>query len=197
MITFGNKLNRRYSLFFPFMDTHGILDVYFHKNSSFLGINLENRFFQYIKEHKSWYHIYRDISKSQFCQTFLDIQNKTTEHLDIKNQFYDIQEHHKGKIQYLANETIKVSKVDIGGKSFTSFLYLYLFTIDSYEEEFVYLIAERQHIDIPLEKKIVRTCGVQVCTDQRLQELIKTYNFDNEQYNNTNTGKITLDQWEL
>ena len=193
MITFGNKLNRRYSVYFPFMNTYGLFDVYFHRNNSYLAINVDYKFVDYLKDNRCWFYIFRDLPQSPFAKTFLDIRDVQSKRMDIQNQFFDIKEEHKGNIQYLNNETIKISKIEIGDKIFESFLYVYTFTIDNQENEFIYTVVERQHIDIPLQKKIVRTCGVQISTNEKLEEMVKRYNYENgKNKNNTSSKKINI-----
>ena len=104
MITFGNKLNRRYSVYFPFLNTYGLYDIFFHRNNSYLAVNVDHRFVEYLKENNCWFYIFREIEKSPFVKTFLDIKDVQSKRVDIINQFFDIKEEHKGNIQYLNNE---------------------------------------------------------------------------------------------
>ena len=198
MITFGNKLNRRYSVYFPFLNTYGLYDIFFHRNNSYLAVNVDHRFVEYLKENNCWFYIFREIEKSPFVKTFLDIKDVQSKRMDIINQFFDIKEEHKGNIQYLNNETVKISKIEIEGRVFESFLYIYTFTIDNQENEFIYSVVERQHIDIPLQKKIVRTCGVQISTNNRLDEMIKRCNYENGKHNNVQSvEKVNIREVEI
>ena len=95
MITFGNKLNRRYSLNFPFLETYGVVDIYFHKNNSYLALNICPNFIDYLKKNDCWYFIYRDLKKSPFVTSNLKISDLQTKRMDIQNQFSNIQEEQK------------------------------------------------------------------------------------------------------
>ena len=194
MITFGNKLNRRYSLNFPFLDSYGIIDIYFHKNNSYLALNICPKFIDYLKNNDCWYYIYRDIKKSPFVNTFLKVSDLQTKRMDIQNQFSNIQEDQKGKIQYLNNETVKVSRLETNNGTFESLLYVYTFTFDNEGNEFLYTIIERQHIDMALEKKVVRSIGVQLSTNTKLQDMLKRCNYNhNESEKINNLSELRID----
>jgi hypothetical protein len=50
-------------------------------------------------------------------------------------------------------------------------LNIYGFTLNAYQNEFIYIITERQNIVKKLNRKIVRTSGVQIATSSALKML--------------------------
>jgi hypothetical protein len=116
------------------------------------------------------------LNDSIFAATFLDLRNYKSGNLDIYQQFNNIHNQFRDKIQYVTNETIKVSKVHTGNGDFKSSLYMYVFSFANYESEFLYFLAERQHIDTALNKKFVRTCALQLCSNDAYEDLLKSEN---------------------
>ena len=51
-----------------------------------------------------------------------------------------------------------------------------------YEDDFIYVLAERQHIDTALGKKLVRTCGLQLCSNEAYENLMETVEFYNNKF---------------
>jgi hypothetical protein len=69
------------------------------------------------------------------------------------------------------NETITLSKVKLNEKDVYDTLNIYGFTLNSYDEEFVFVLTERHNILKRLGKKIVRTSGIQIGTKSAIQLL--------------------------
>ena len=61
-------------------------------------------------------------------------------------------------------------------------LTIYGFTLNSFMSEFVFILAERQNIDNKLNKKMVRTSGIQISTSSAIDLL-------NEFHEDSNKGK--------
>ena len=175
MLTFGTKLNRSYSLYLPFVGNHESIAVYFHKGNTSLGFKPDHNLQELSKEGNISITTYKDLKKSTFASTFLDIKDFTSDTLNIKNQFSNVLDPFKEKIQYLANESIKLSKIEIddGKKVLENLLYIYVFTFTDYDNEYIFVLAERQHIDTVLNKKFVRTSGIQVATLECLEDMLK------------------------
>lgn len=172
MLTLGSKLNRLYSLYLPFMDSCCEISVLFNKSNSFIGFNLDQQ--NYIKsrnnEIKSF--IFNDLSKSAFATSFLDIRDFRSKNLDIKQQFNNILPEFKDKIHYETNETVKLSKINApGGAKLESCLYVYVFRLTDEGNNFLYCLVERQHIDVALDKKIVRTAAIQLSSNECNEDL--------------------------
>jgi hypothetical protein len=185
MLTFGSKFNRSYGIHVPFRGTYVSVTVFFNKTNTYIGFVTGNKIGGMCREQEVKTQIYKDLNQSSFATTFLDIQNRKTPNLDIKNQFYNVREKHRDKIQYVGNETIKLAKVEgPNNKTFESCLYLYILGFSDHEGEFLYFLAERQHIDVSINKKLVRTSALQVSSKDCLEDMrqmVKYYNGSSEQ----------------
>jgi len=197
MLTFGSKFNRSYGIYVPFRDTHISVTVYFNKTNTYIGFVTDNKINQMCRDQEVKTQIYKDLTQSSFSNTFLDIQNMKTPNLDIRNQFCNVLPKHRQKIQYLGNETIKLAKVEAAnGKTFESCLYIYILGFSDYEGDFLYFLAERQHIDIAINKKLVRTSALQICTLDCLDDMrnmVQFYNGSSEEELNTDKGSTNED----
>ena len=111
MLTFGSKLNRSYTMYIPFMNDHIEVSVLFNKSNTFVGFNTDQRIYQMHRNNEVHSQIYKDLKESVFAATFLDLRNFKSRNLDIRQQFNNVLPPFQDKIQYEANETIKVSKV--------------------------------------------------------------------------------------
>jgi len=182
MFTLGNKLNRLYSLHIPFMDSHCEISVIFNKSNSFIGFNLDQQ--NYIKSRNGelYSSIYQDLNKSEFATSFLDIRNFKSKTLDIKQQFHNILPDYKDKIHYETNETVKLSKVQTKKGNFESCIYIYIFRYTDFDNDFLYCLAERQHIDVVLDKKIVRTCAIQLASNDSYEDMAMIIEAANRKY---------------
>ncbi len=173
MLTFGNKLNRSYTMYLPFNENYISVSVYFSKTNTFIGFKPDSKTQELCSLHNCNITTYKDLSKSLFATTFLDIKDFKSDNLDIRQQFCNILKPHSDIIQYINNESIKLSKVTTNNGTFDSLLYIYGFTFTDYQYEFVYLLAERQHIDTVLNKKLVRTSSIQISTKDCLDNMYK------------------------
>ena len=183
MISFGNKINRSYSLYLPFRGNFTIITTYFSKSNTYIAFVTEQSIMQACKNGELNSQIYRDLRQSSFASTFLDIRDLKSSNLDIRCQFSNILPNFKDKIQYFSNETIKLSKVQTSNGPFESVLYLYVFGFSDYPDDFIYCLAERQHIDTVIGKKLVRTSAIQISTKDCLENMNKMVSFYNGKTN--------------
>lgn len=179
MISFGPKVNRSYSMYIPFQSNNITIEIFFSKTNTYLGFVVPSYIIQASKNGELSCHIFRELKQSSFANTFLDIKDIRTPNLDIKNQFSNILPAYKDKIQYTGNETVKVSKVSTSNGPFDSILYIYIFGFPDFPDDFVYCLAERQHIDNVVNKKIVRTSAIQICSKEAHEDLTKMVRFYN------------------
>jgi hypothetical protein len=166
-------------MFVPFMGDSVNITVMFNKTNTYMGFNTDQQIYQKSRDNKLHSYIYKDLNDSIFAATFLDLRNYKSGNLDIYQQFNNIHNQFRDKIQYVTNETIKVSKVHTGNGDFKSSLYMYVFSFANYESEFLYFLAERQHIDTALNKKFVRTCALQLCSNDTYEDLLKSAEYYN------------------
>ncbi len=184
MLTLGNKLNRSYSLYLPFNGRSCEISILFNKNNSYLGFNIDHENHSAYKRGDITCYLFPDITKSSIASTFLDTRDMKNRTLDIKQQFHDIKREFKDRIQYECNETIKVSQVRINQNNLISGLYIYSFRFPDFGNDFVYVLAERQHIDVIMKKKIVRTAAVQLATNEVHEDLLDMIQQYNQQFLN-------------
>lgn len=182
MFVLGTKLNRLYTLYLPFMDSFCEISVIFNKSNSFIGFNLDQK--NYVRSRNNEFRsiIYQDLDKSEFATSFLDIRNFKTRNLDIKMQFHNILPIYRDRVQYETNETIKLSKVQTKRGVYESCLYIYVFRYVDFGNNFLYCLAERQHIDIVLDKKIVRTGAIQLCSNEAFEDMAKIVETSNRNF---------------
>ena len=175
MLTLGHSFNRNYNLRVPFLDGFYNIQIFFNNKSSFLLFGLDSDFTQSKElKHSSKVNMFKNIESSKFCETFINLHNYRSNSLDIVNQFKEIKPDYTSDINFLFNETIMLSKINVDENIFYDTLTLYCFTIIPYVNEFVFLIAERQNIITKLSKKIVRSSGIQLATKPSL-DLIEEY----------------------
>jgi len=179
MLTFGSKLNRSYSMYLPFMDDHYGITIFFSKTNTFLGFKTDSKLQSITRDDNISVNTFKDLKRSLFANTFLDIRDYKGDNLDIRRQFCNIYKKYSETIQYIANESIKLSKITTESGTFESLLYMYGFTFTDYQSDFIYLLVERQHIDTVINKKLVRTSAIQISTKEcmdNMQRMIEHYN---------------------
>jgi hypothetical protein len=108
------------------------------------------------------------LESSKFCETFLELHNYRKSTLDILNQFKCIKPEYYHEVSFLINESIVLSKVEINDRELFDCLNIYGFTLNTYMNEFIFLLTERQNIVKKFSRKIVRTSGLQIATSQAL-----------------------------
>jgi len=168
MLTFGSKFNRRYGLYLPFKGDHIGVDVFYHKSNAYVGFVSDDRLNRMCTDNVAKTKIVRDLDQSSFAKTFLDLKDVQSHGLDIRNQFYNIKEKYKDSFHYVTNETVKLLKLQNPNqpdKCFESVMYIYVLAFSDYPEDFLYVLAERQHIDTMVGKKLVRTYAFQICSN--------------------------------
>ena len=172
MLTFGNKLNRSYTMYIPFMDDHCEITVFFNKSNSFVGHTIDQNNYNKSRNGDIKVFTFFDLSKSAFATSFLDLRCYKSKNLDIKDQFNNILPDFKDKIYYETNETCKLSKVATKKGYLESCLYIYVFKFIDLRNDFVYCLVERQHIDVALDRKVVRTSAIQISSNGAYEDVI-------------------------
>lgn len=190
----GTSFDRSYALRIPFLDGFYNVTTFFNKKSSFLLFNVEP---DHIKDQKSIkINMFKNLRTSKFCETFIGLHDFKKTNLDIVNQYDSIKDEYKSEVNLFSNESIILSKVDVENKSFFDTLTLYCFTLNTYSNEFIYLIAERQNIVRKLSKKIVRTTSIQISTTPAIA-LITEYHEEYKNSMNKNTTFINKDSIKI
>jgi len=169
MLKMGKSFDRNYNIRIPFLDGYYNIGVYFNKKSSFLLFSVDPDFTD-LKSHNKNIKInmFKNLSSSKFCETFLELHNYRKSSLDIVNQFDKIKPEYYQDISFKFNETLNLSKIEVDDKVFYDTVTLYGFTITPYNDEYLFLIAERQNIIKRINRKIVRTTGLQISTSSSI-----------------------------
>ncbi len=170
-LTLGKQFNRNYNIRIPFLDGFYNIGIFFDKRSTFLLFSVKPDFSSSSIEKNVKVNMFKNLESSKFCETFLDLHNYRKSTLDISNQFEKVKPEYSGDLSFVFNETLTLAKVELHDKSVYDLLNIYGFTINSYLNEFVFILTERHNIVKRLGKKIVRTSGLQISTTPALTTL--------------------------
>ena len=170
-LTLGKSFDRNFVMRLPFLNGYYDIGTFYNKKSPFLLFRVDPSFETNPSMHGIKINMFKNLESSIFVETFLNLHNYSKSTLDIINQFKDIKADYYYDISFILNETIKFTKIEIGDRVLFDTLSLYGFTLTSYDSEFIFIIAERQNIIKKLEKKIVRTTGIQIATSRALSLL--------------------------
>lgn len=173
-LTLGKQFDRNYNLRIPFLNTFYNIYVYFSKKSPLVLYNIDQDSKSEIDKSVS-IRMFKNLTGSVFCDTFLNLHDYRKNNLDIVNQFHDVKSEFSSDILFVCNESINLTKVDVGDRVLFDTITIYGFTLASYINEYVFVVTERQHINQNLNKKIVRTTGIELGTNESL-EFIKDIN---------------------
>jgi len=169
----GKSFDRNYNLRLPFLKGYYDIGIFFNKKSTFLLFSVEPGLRNGdIEGYGTKINMFKNLESSKFCETFIELHNYRKNTLDIFNQFKNIKAEYYHEISFILNETINLSKVEIyDEKVLIDCLNIYGFTLNSYLNEFIFIITERQNIVRKLNRKIVRTSGIQIATSQAVKML--------------------------
>jgi len=171
----GKSLDRSFNLRIPFLNGFYKIGIFFHKNSNFLLFRADPDFpNSSVERHGLKINMFKNLETSKFCESCLQLHNYRGENLDISNQFDRIKDDYHNEVIFIFNEAITLSKYKVENKEYFSQVMFYGLTISGYESEFIFIIAERQHIMSKLKRKVVRTTAIQLATTNSLN-VIKDY----------------------
>ncbi len=168
----GKSFDRNYNLRLPFLNGFYNIGVFLNKKSTFLLFSVDSAVRSSNETEGVKINMFKNLESSKFCETFLELHNFRKSTLDILNQFKCIRPEYYHEVSFIMNETLNFSKVEVDeDKTLFDCLNIYGFTLNSYQNEFIFLITERQNIVKKLNRKIVRTSGIQIGTSQALHML--------------------------
>jgi len=168
-LTLGKVFDRNYCLRIPFLDGNYNIGIFFTKKSPFLLFTINPDFSgESVHKRNVKVNMFKNLLSSKFCETFLTLHDFRKDTLDIINQFENIKPEYFNDVSFILNETTTLSKIEVVDKVFFDILTIYGFTLSAYMNEFIFLIAERQNIVRRLNRKIVRTTGIQISTTDAL-----------------------------
>lgn len=177
----NDRCDRAYCFKLNFENKESDLTIFYNSNNLFTSFALDQCTYERIKRKGYSVGIFFDLDKSLFAKSFLDLKNFKTNSLDIKNQYSGILPQHKGIIQCDFSEKIvcNTSKVTWDRFPQENSLTVNLFRLSLYEQDFFYVLTQRQVIDNILGKKLVRTSAYQIETEisrKYLASASKKYN---------------------
>jgi len=168
-LTLGKVFDRSYYLRIPFLDGSYNVGVFLTKKSPFLLFTISPDFSgESVHKRNVKVNMFKNLLSSKFCETFLILHDFRKDTLDIINQFEGVKPEYSDDVSFILNETITLSKIEVVDRVLFDTLIIYGFTLSAYMNEFVFLIAERQNIVRRLNRKIVRTTGIQISTTDAL-----------------------------
>jgi len=164
----GKSFDRNYYMRLQFLNSYCNIGVYFNKKSTFLLFSVDHG----VDDSSGNIKMFKNLEASKFCETFLDLHNYRKNTLDIMNQFKCIKPEYYHDVSFILNESINLAKVEIDDdKTLFDCLNIYGFTLNSYINEYIFIITERQNIVKKLNKKIVRTSGIQIASTSAVRML--------------------------
>jgi hypothetical protein len=163
-LVLGRSFNRNYNLRLPFGDGFYHVGIFYNTRSAFLLFSVDSDISSSEFKHSVKINMFKNVESSRFSETFLNLHNYKSYNLDIINQFKDIKPDYVNDINFILNENLIISKIQIEDNTFLDQLILYGFTLSSYNTEMIFIIAERQNIVSKLRKKVVRSSAIQIAT---------------------------------
>ena len=186
-LVLGKSLNRNYNIRLPFLDGFYNIGLFYNTKSPFLLFSVEPDISFSELKHSVKVNMFKNVESSRFVETFLSLHNYKSYNLDIINQFKEIKGDYVNDVNFILNENLILSKVQVEDNTYLDQLILYGLTITSYSSEMIFLIAERQNIVAKLRKKVVRTSAIQISTlgainmvDEYFEELRKSQKVGNK-----------------
>ena len=167
----GKSFNRNYSIRIPILDGFYNIGIFFDRRSTFLLFRVDPDFCTSSFKHNVKIAMFKNLESSKFCETFIKLHNFRKNTLDISNQFEKVNDNYTHDVSFILNETITLSKVQLNDKDIYDTLNIYGFTLNSHIEEFAFIITERHNVVKRLNKKLVRTSGIQIATTPALEIL--------------------------
>lgn len=180
----GKSFDRSYNLKIRFLDGSYNISIFFDKKSPLVLFKAVPDFFKYSRclNQTTNISMYKSLEGSKFCETFLELNTYRNNNLDIKGQYHKIKYKYLDSVNLIINETINLKKLILKERSIFDSLKIFGMTITTYSNEFFFLIAERQKVSRNLNKKIVRSSGLQIATPAALEVLDEFSNSFNSDY---------------
>ena len=172
----GKSFNRSYAMRVSILDGYYDITLFLDKKSTFLLFRVDPDFSHSSFQRNVKINMFKNLEQSIFCETFIDLHNYRKSTLDISNQYNKIKDDYTHDVSMIFNESVVLSKVVLHDKDVFDTLNIYGFAINSYIDEFMFIIAERHNILKRLGKKIVRTSGLQISTSPALELLNEYHN---------------------
>ena len=171
-LSLGKMFNRNYNIRLPFLDGFYDIGIFYNTKSPFLLFSVDGDFCDSSTKTISKsvkINMFKNIEASLFCSSFLELHNYKSQSLDIMNQFKEIKNDSLCDINFIMNENLILTKHSVNNSIYFDQLILYGFALSAYTNEFIFLLSERQFINLKYKCKIVRTSGIQISTTSALE----------------------------
>ncbi len=166
-LTLGKQFDRNYNLRISFLNSYFNIYIFFNKKSPLVLYNVDQDRQSFIDKSIN-VKMFKNLTGSIFCETFLNLHNYRKNNLDIVNQFHEIKSEFSSDLIFICNESVNLSKIEINDKVLYDTITIYGFTLSSHVNEYAFILTERQNINQSLGKKIVRTTGLQLATNNSI-----------------------------
>ena len=163
MLILGKTFDRSYNIRLPFLEGFYNIGIYFNKKTTFTLFSIDS---DRMSNKSNNINMFKNLRSSKFCEVFINLHDFRKKTLDIKNQYESIKEDYKDDVNLFINETINLNQVNFGKKIFYDKMSIYGFTLNSFNNEFIFIISERHSIIKKLDKKIVRTTALQISSKE-------------------------------
>lgn len=173
-IELSDQLNRSVTIDTMINNIPMHVGILFNKRSSFLQFK--------ICKSKSYYedrdiHItmFRQLSNSVFCKSFLFLENRTEGNIDYQNKFNGIKRNFKSEVFKFMAEKYDL-KIRDNRKS-NNYLLMLGFKLNGYEHDLNYFFIQRRCYNNVTNLNIIRTIGMQIANTKGLECMDKYKNY--------------------
>lgn len=146
------SVSRVYQLYYSFESSSVTVDVSFSRSNNGINLVVSNKSEVEVEFESK---LYLNPAKSPFVEANLNLSNITKNKLRVSNQFDNTR---NKSCQMITNESLILSKVNVGGRDFYQKVQLYSFL----NNDTLYIHAERHFIDVIAEEKIVTSAGLEI-----------------------------------
>lgn len=152
------------------------LTVLFNEHNTYMAYHIDHSIYNVFKNRYNL-NIMFDITKSSFCNTFLDIDTIKTDGVDNVNKFNSIYTQFKDIIYYDGIKSVVMDKIVKNG-ILENKIDIHLLRLYKFKDSFLYCICNRQYIDKKYYKIITRSSAFCIYSKEcykYLQSLYKKY----------------------
>lgn len=141
MLKLGSVLTRSFSMRIPFCDNFCDVTIFSNKKSAMtlFKVEVENRGYSYPKIKMN-----SIVRGNKFCDRCINLHSYQAKKLDIVNQFNGIKPEYEDVVIQNINETIVFNRLVVNGNELSDKLEVYGFGIIGFEDEYSFIISERQ-----------------------------------------------------
>ena len=188
------KFTSKYTLCLKYLNKNIDLSILANEFNTYTAYHIDHSIYNTFRSRYNL-NIMFDISRSNFCNTFLDIGTYRSDDCDHVNKFNGIFTQYKDIITYKKNQSIVFNKVLKNNKFIENKLDIYILGLTKFSDSFIYCICNRQFIDENRYKSIVRSSSFCIYTREcytYLNKLYKKYKSCGVKYQDTEDAISSL-----